>query len=268
MTATELLREVLFSILRNWTKAIQIFLMPLGIVVALFVGILFFGARTVAIDGQTVGVPSPWLFLFFPVALFLVFWPVVAWHRLLVLNEQPKGFVPAVRPSSILRYVLNLIGLGLLLALVTMPLMAIIGPIMMRGIDPQALLRGEMPPLSFFVLPALASLPAFYLGLRWCLILPGAAVDDRIGLSGSWTATSGKNALLIFLIIVGSAISLLSQIVLAIVTPIFLAVDQTTLTAIQVIQFAVQMLGTLFVLSLLSTMFLFFVHNEKPTGEQ
>lgn len=263
MTATDILSEALFSILRNWRQAIQIFLIPLGLVVALFVGILFFGTQTVTIDRQTVEVPSPFLFAFFPVLLFLIFWPVVAWHRLLVLGDQLKGFLPPFRPYSVLRYVLNLVGLGLLLALIMMPMMAIVGPIMIRGMSPEAMVGGEMPPLRFFVLPTLASLPALYLGIRWCLILPGAAVDNRVGLSGSWNSTSGKSLVLVFIAIFGVAISLISQILLSAITPIILGADQTTLMAFQFIQLAVQTLSSLFVLSMMSTMFLAFVQNEK-----
>jgi hypothetical protein len=265
VTAIQILREALFSILRNWRQAIQIFLIPLGLVVVLFVGILFFGTQTVTIDGQTVEVPSPFLFVFFPVFLFLIFWPVVAWHRLLVLDEQPKGLMPTLRPYAVLRYVLNLIGLGLLLSLTFMPIMAVIGPIMMREINPEAMLRGEMLPLSFFILPTLASLPAFYLGIRWCLILPGAAVDNRIGLSGSWNSTSGKSSVLIMIVIFGAAISLISQVVLSAVTPRILGADQTIPMAFEVTQLVAQTLSSLFVLSMLSTMYLAFVQNKNPS---
>lgn len=263
MTATEILREALFSILKNWRQAIQIFLIPSGIFIALFVGILFFGTQTVTIDGQTVDVPSPFIFVLFPVFLFLIFWPAVAWHRLLVLDDQPKGLLPPIRPYSILRYVLNLVGLGLLVGLIMMPLMVIVGPILIRGIDAEAMVGGEMPPLRFFILPTLASLPALYLGIRWCLMLPGAAVDNRVGLSGSWNSTSGKSTVLVFIVIFGVAISLLSQILLSAITPIILGADQMTLAAFQFIQLAVQSLSSLFVLSMMSTMFLAFVQNEK-----
>lgn len=263
MTATEILREALFSILRNWRQAIQIFLIPLGIVIALFVGILFFGTQTVTIDGQTVDVPGPFLFVLFPVFLFLIFWPVVAWHRLLVLDDQPKGLLPQIKPYSILRYVLNLVGLGLLLALIMMPMMAIVGAIMIRGLNSEAMLGGEMPPLRFFILTTLASLPALYLGIRWCLILPGAAVDNRVGLSGSWSSTSGKSSVLVFITTFGVTISLISQILLSAVTPIILGADQTTLMAFQFIQLTAQTLSSLFVLSMMSTMFLAFVQNDK-----
>jgi len=263
MTATEILREALFSTLRNWRQAIQIFLIPLGIVITLFVGILFFGTQTVTIDGQTVDVPSPFLFVFFPVFLFLIFWPVVAWHRLLVLDDQPKGLLPPTRPYSVLRYVLNLLGLGLLLALIMMPMMAIVGPVMIRGINPEAMVVGEMPPLRFFILPTLASLPALYLGIRWCLILPGAAVNNRVGLSGSWNSTSGKSSVLVVIVIFGVVISVISQVLLSAITPIILGADQTTLMAFQLIQLAVQTVSSLFVLSMMSTMFLAFVQDEK-----
>jgi hypothetical protein len=265
MTATKILSEVLFSILRNWRQAIQIFLIPTGLVISLFIGIVFFGTQTVVLAGQTVDVPSPIVFVFLPVFLFLFFWPVVAWHRLLVLDDRLNGFLPPFRPSRVLRYVLNLFGLGLLLALIMMPIMAIITPIMMRGINPEVIIRGGMPPLSFFILPALASLPALYIGIRLSLILPGAAVGNHVGLSGSWDATSGKNSALIFIVILGAAISLISQILSTAMTPVILGAGQTTLVALQFIQLAAQTLSSLFVLSLISTMFLAFVVN-KETG--
>lgn len=262
MTAIEILHETLRSILRNWRQVIQIFLVPLGILIALFVGALNFGTQSIEIDGQTFSVPSPFLFLLFPLVIFLIFWPVVAWHRLLVLNETFRGFLPPFRLKPVLRYVLNLIGLGLILSLVTLPLLGVVGPAMFSEIDPEALIRGEMPPLRFFIWPTLLSLPALYLSIRFCLILPGAAVENHVGFGGSWHYTSEKGIALVLLAILAAIVSLIVQIVLSAITPGLMETNETGFIVIQVGQMIGQLLGSLFVISLMSTIFVAFFQGE------
>lgn len=265
MSAIEILREALFAILRNWRQAIQIFLVPIVLVIAISAGVMIFGTQAVTIDGQTVAVPSPFLIVLLPLFLFSILWPVVAWHRLLVLDDQPTGFVPPVRFKSVLRYALNLIGLGFLLSLLMLPVLAVFGPMMISEIDPEALVRGEMLPLKFIIWPALASLPALYLGIRLCLILPGAAVDNRVGLFGSWDYTSGKGTALILIAVFAAAFSIVVQVGLSAFAPSLFEATQTVLTVFQLTQFVGQMLGSLFVISVMSTMFLAFVQNKASS---
>ncbi|MGH1416610.1 MAG: hypothetical protein ACRBB0_24180 [Pelagimonas sp.] len=264
MNAIEILRDALFVILINWRQAIRIFLVPLGLIVGVFASVMIFGTLSVKIDGQTVQVPSPFLFVLFPLFLFLIFWPVVAWHRLLVLGEQPTGFAPTIKFKPVLRYVLNLFGLGMLISLLMLPVMAFIGPMMISELDPEAISRGEMPPLKFFIWPTLASLPALYLGIRLCLILPGAAVENHVGLSGSWDYTSSKGTSLLLIVLLAATFSIVLQIILSAITPSLFEAPQGVLTVFQLTQFIGQMIGSLFVISVMSTMFLVFVQDKLP----
>ncbi|WP_422050437.1 hypothetical protein [Shimia sp.] len=196
------------------------------------------------------------------VFLFLVFWPVVAWHRLLVLGEQPTGLAPPLRVKAVLRYVLNLFGLGILISLPMLPIMAIIGPMMVSDLDPEALARGAMPPLKFLIWPSIASLPSLYLGIRLCLILPGAAVENRVGLSGSWDYTSNKGISLLVVVLISAAVSIALQIIFGVITPSVLEASRGVLTTFQITQFVGQLLGSLFVISVMSKMFLVFVQDR------
>jgi len=262
MSAIEILREALFAILRNWRRVIRIFLLPLGLLIGIFASAVTFATQSVTIDGQTVQVPSPFLFVLFPLFLFLIFWPVVAWHRLLVLGDQPKGFVPPFRVKAVLRYVLNLFGLGILISLIMLPIMAIIGPMMISELDPEAIARGEMLPLKFFIWPTIASLPALYLGLRLCLILPGAAVENHVGLSGSWSYTSNKGASLPIIVLLAAAVTMAFQIILSAITSSLFEASGSFLTVFQLTQFIGQLLSSLFVISVMSTMFIVFVQDK------
>lgn len=262
MNATEILRESLFGILTNWRKAIRIFLPPLALLIGIFASAVIFGTHSVTIEGQTVQFPSPFLFVLFPLILFLVFWPVVAWHRLLVLGEQPAGLAPPFRVKAVLRYVLNLFGLGILISLPMLPIMAIIGPMMISELDPEAIARGAMPPLKFLIWPSIASLPSLYLGLRLCLILPGAAVENHVGLSGSWSYTSNKGVFIPLIALISVVVSIALQIILSVITPSLLEASRGVLTTFQIAQFVGQLLGSLFVISVMSTMFLVFVQDK------
>lgn len=265
MNAIEILREALHGILKNWRSAIRIFLLPLGLLIGIVAGTVTFATQSVTIDGQTVQVPSPFLFVLFPLILFLVFWPVVAWHRLLVLGEQPTGFVPQLRFKAVLRYVLNLFGLGILISLPILPIMAIIGPMMISELDPEAIVRGETPSLKFFIWPTIASLPVLYLGIRLCLILPGAAVENHVGLSGSWNYTSNKGASLPLIVLLAAAVSIVFQISLSAISPSLFEASRGILAVFQFTKFIGELLGSLFVISVMSTMFLVFV-QDKVTG--
>lgn len=262
MSAIEILREALFAMLTNWQRALRIFLLPLGLLVGIFIGAVTFATQSFTIDGQTVQVPSPFLFVLFPLFLFLIFWPVVAWHRLLVLGEQPAGFAPPLRFKAVLRYVLNLIALGILSSLPMLPIMAIIGPMMISELDPEAIAGGEMLPLKFFIWPTIASLPVLYLGLRFCLILPGAAIENHVGLSGSWNYTSNKGPSLPIIVLLSAAVSMAFQIILSAITPSLFEASGGILTVFQLTQFIGQLLGSLFVISVMSTMFNAFVQDK------
>ncbi|MBO6791258.1 MAG: hypothetical protein JJ894_12050 [Dinoroseobacter sp.] len=265
MSAIEILREALFAMLTNWQRALRIFLLPLGLFVGIFIGAVTFATQSVTIHGQTVQLPSPLLFVLFPLFLFLIFlifWPVVAWHRLLILGEQPARFAPPLRFKAVLRYVLNIIGLGILISLLMLPIMAIIGPMMISELDPEAIAGGEMLPLDFFFWPTVALLPVQYLALRLCLILPGAAIENHVGLSGSWNYTSNKGASLPIIVLLAAAVSMTLQIILSAITPSLFEASGGILTVFQLTQFIGQLLGSLFVISVMSTMFNAFVQDK------
>lgn len=264
MTAIEILRETLFAILTNWRQAIRVFLPPLVILVCVVAGaVVLPPTQSVMVDGQTVQVPSPFLFTLFPLLIFLIFWPVVAWHRVFILDDQPTGFAPPIRFWAVLRYVLNLLGLGILICLPLFPILALVAPMMMSGIEPEAIARGEMPPLKFMILPSLASLPVLYLGLRLCLILPGAAVENHIGLSGSWNYTSNRGATLPLLVLLAITLSIIFQVILTTIAPNLLQASEGVLAVVQLIHFIGQLLGSLFVISVMSTMFLAYVPGKE-----
>jgi len=265
MRAIEILRDSLFAILKNWRQAIRIFLLPLGLAIGVFVSALTFGSQTVTIGGQAAQAPSPFLFVLVPVLLFLIFWPVVAWHRLLILDDQPSGFVPPFRVKVVARYVLNVLGLGVAYLLLMLPITAIVGQMMIIGLDLESIAaRGGMLPLKFFIWPTVASLPVLYLGIRLCLILPGAAVENHIGLSGSWQYTSNKGASLPLIVVFAGTVSVVSQIFFSAITPSLLEASRGIFTVLQVTQSIGQLLGSLFVISVMSTLFLVFV-QDRPT---
>ncbi|WP_353299421.1 hypothetical protein [Sulfitobacter pacificus] len=262
MTTIEILHNTLHGILRNWQQALRIFLVPLGVLVGLIVCFMSFGTKSVLIDGQTVSVPSPFLFLLFPAIILLVLWPVIAWHRLLVLNEATKGYVPSFRLKCVLWYLLYLVGLGLLLALVTLPLLAALGPTMLWSIDHEAVINGKMLPPQFFIFQALISLPAIYLGIRFCLILPSAAVEDQVGIFDSWRYTRKMGTAAVALAILSAVVSLILQVALIAAAPILMEANGTGSMVIQIGQLAGQLLSSLFVISLMSTMFVSLVRNK------
>ncbi|GAB1378068.1 hypothetical protein [Pararhodobacter aggregans] len=119
-------------------------------------------------------------------------WVVVAWHRFILLEEAPGAFLPAWNGAAIWGYFKAGFVLGLIIALLFIPLMLIAGlvvfPLLGAGAD--AASPGLVAGLVAFVVTLL---PAIYVFYRLSPVLPGAAIERPLTLREAWyqTGTSG-----------------------------------------------------------------------------
>jgi hypothetical protein len=118
------------------------------------------------------------------VSLVCGVWIAVAWHRYVLLVEEP-GFVPTFRGDRILAYFGNSVLIVLILIIPAMIAMFIVGliarPLMLGGVSPYV-----VTPIAVIVF-----LPIAVVGLRLGAALPGIALGAGTNLSAAWEATKG-----------------------------------------------------------------------------
>ena len=111
----------------------------------------------------------------------------VAWHRLLLLKEQPSSSSGRNIGS---RYFWRYIGVGLLIGLIgAIPLAGVLLPMALLNVLPAA---GSTPPAELAII-ALAYAVGIALMLRLSLLLPARATGNfTLSLMGAWQRTRGN----------------------------------------------------------------------------
>ncbi len=104
-------------------------------------------------------------------------WVVVNWHRYVLLEEQPQGWLPRFRADRMLAYFGRIILLSILVS--TSYVVAFIAFAMTRDLIVAAIL---------FLITTVCWMFAFY---RLLPILPAAAIGKRLKLGAAWRATKG-----------------------------------------------------------------------------
>lgn len=196
-------------VLRNWREALQIGLVPVLLVVAFGVVVLrsaavelFRGVNPEDMDyvfsqPQVIsGVLVVWL-----VAVMSMLWIVVNWHRFVLLEEFPTGWVPPFRFGPVLGYFGRIILLGLLALLLMIPVGMVAGLLMV------------IPVLGVLAFGAAYVLLAIGI-YRVIVILPACAVEKPISLGAAFAATKGANFDIFILMIVSFGANILLQLVI------------------------------------------------------
>jgi hypothetical protein len=230
-------------VLHNIPQLLRIFLLPTiltAAIVYLMVRYLFNGTLDVA-SGIA---PLMWrIAAIGGVAMALTCWGTVSWHRYVLLEEYPKGWIPAIHMRRIGAYLLGLLKLMLVgiavfgvLGLVSVPLisgMEVFGVALVLGL-------------------ALVVLVFMY---RLILILPAAALGQRLGLSQSLQKTEGAFGTLFILSSCLIGLQLIAELIL------YLMGDLVALAAVFQIVFGLFQ-GVLSI-SVLTTLYGYYVEKRQ-----
>lgn len=140
------------------------------------------------------------------VAVVTSLWLAVAWHRFVLLNEQPGGYVPPYHGPEMMAYFLKSLAIGVILIVLGIVLGMVAGlllsPLMMHG-----------NLLIFMLLTGLfVQLPLTWLGLRMGTVLPGAATGANPTLTAGWDATKGAEVDILVL----AAVAVVAHLALAV----------------------------------------------------
>lgn len=240
-------------VLRNFQEAMQIALVPGIIGIALLVGLATVTGATDVLSGATAaldqsGEDAGDLSGFGLIALLVIwtiaFWIVVSWHRFVLLEEIPQGWLPKFRADRILAY----FGLLVLLSLIAM--IALVPAIFVL-----AGLYEVASGVSFAI--GVVWFIAVLLGLyRLSIMLPASAIGKPVKLAEAWGKTRGITGTLIVLIAVSMGFQILVQIVFGL------------LMAIPVIGFALVLIPSVLILplinvSILTTMYGVYVEGRS-----
>lgn len=242
-------------VLRNLQQAVQIALVPALIGAALiFALIMIFDIPLDAPDTDAAGLPDGTtggsVFGFFVcvvvVLLTTMFWIVVSWHRFILLEEYPTGFVPQFRSDRIFAYFGRALLLGVLAIVAALPALFII----------MAIIQASAPfGFILFLVFSLAFMVGFY---RFSLILPAVAIGKPLGLSEAWQATADGSGAIFMLILT----SFVFQIVVQIVSALLMFIP---VVGILVVLVTGMLITPLINVSILTTLYGVFVEKRELT---
>lgn len=140
-------------------------------------------------------------------AVFCYCWGAVGWHRYVLLEELGSGFLPIWRPSEVVGY----LGRAIIVVLV------VIGAGLLMGIAVGlvTLASNSFAVSVFFGIGVVFGLS--WIATRIGLVLPAAALGERMAIGESWRATAPVSAqILLPLIVIALVVGIIQQIIILI----------------------------------------------------
>jgi hypothetical protein len=182
-------------VFRNFKQAVRISLVPLliaaGLVVVVFsaTDMPFFSPDPAAggsfpdVAGSGIVLAVVWLAL-----VVISLWIVTGWHRFVLLEEYPQGWVPPIRFDRILSYFGHVLLVSLCALLALLPVLLI-----------SALLDAGVLMIILFAVGSVVASIVFY---RLVPLLPAAAIGKPMKLTEAWAATRGANGTILALMVI------------------------------------------------------------------
>ncbi|WP_298935893.1 hypothetical protein [uncultured Ruegeria sp.] len=183
-------------VFRNLREALQIGLVP-SVAAAVFSAVVssFTDQGTATETGSLLSTSPEDAFLLFGTAVmsFIVtLWIFVAWHRFVLLEEYPTGWIPGFKADRFFDYV------GYTFLLIVICVISAVG-FSMPVVLIVSLLSTTIPVLGSLAqfLPLIIVILVYVTFLRLGTVLPAAAIGAPFGLKAAKNATSGTNGTLI-----------------------------------------------------------------------
>ena len=175
-------------VLGNLNPALRI---GAGPVLVMVIAGWLLASNAVPSDGAVPQMPGAGAFggglLLVVVQVLASLWVAVAWHRYILLEEQPGAFLPVWNGGAIWSYFKAGLIVGLVVFALAIPLMVVAIMVLMPGT-----MANDQPPGLFagLVMFLVVGIPATWLGYRLGPKLAGAAIGEGLTLGEAWRATA------------------------------------------------------------------------------
>ncbi len=137
------------------------------------------------------------------VAYLSVLWMTVAWHRYVLLDEQPVGILPRLNLGRVLSYLVMSFAYGVVLTIIGVVMFLGIGLFMSIFTFASHVGDGGLKPIQIAIYTFLTAvfiyIPLSVIGFRMTATLPGTAVGAPVGFLEGWTATRHNGGSIIVL---------------------------------------------------------------------
>ena len=124
-------------------------------------------------------------------------WMAVAWHRYILKNEAPTGFVPNFNGNRILAYFLRSLGIAVLFIVLAIPL----GIVAALIAAPFFSMTGPSV-IGMLIIMVVTYVPLAVLAYRLSTSLPAMALDEGGSFLAGWDATKGENGAIAVLAVI------------------------------------------------------------------
>lgn len=206
----QLFKHSVSMVLRNFQQVLQIFLLPSLLALAL----IFAAAMLLGVSLDDAAAPEgmqPGGFLLFPILVVILVlvmsWTVVAWHRFVLLEEYPTGWIPPFRVDRIIAYIGRSMLLMLAVLALALPLLAV-------------MMATAAVPSLMFVAVGVGTAILYTIGLRLAVTLPAAATAKALNFSQALQETRGASWPIIAIVLCTMALAFLLGVIDAIFTNI------------------------------------------------
>ncbi|WP_170335757.1 hypothetical protein [Ruegeria arenilitoris] len=124
-------------------------------------------------------------------------WIFVAWHRFVLLEEYPKGWIPSFNLDRIGAYIWCTVQLIVVCVIASV---VILVPLLLVG----SILAAIVPPLGYLLqlLPFAAFFVVYVLFIRLGAALPAAAIGEPLGFMDAKKATEGSNGTITIVVLI------------------------------------------------------------------
>lgn len=258
MQAIDIANEALDSVLGNLKAALKISI-PVLILNLVLVAVLGFDIWQALFSGneqkvtETLSTPVGVLRVFFIPSLFIIvsmYWVTVAWHRYVILEEQPGAIFPKFNLGRIWAYIWRLLVLVIVIALGVILPLALLSSIMGGGgrvnvADYSEALR--LGPMAV-VFNVIGTMLFTYVFLRYSPFLVAAAIGQPIRASTGRESTLWARGDIMLLAVGYAVITLITTFVGGGMQTGFWPVDLAIILALQWVAF-------MFTISLITTLY-------------
>lgn len=146
------------------------------------------------------------LLLVLVITLVTSLWIAVAWHRYVLLQEQPGALVPAFRGDRVAGY----FGYSLVIALILIPVA--MGLALAIGLVAAPFMTAEPSMGAAILVGLLVYVPLVMIGYRLSVVLPAAALGEPLGLGEAWATTRGETGVMLGLAVISVACAIAIQV--------------------------------------------------------